>query len=251
MWLARIFSSLWLLGANAGKPRNERRGRGKNTGISKSRGRGCCLGKLFPDYIKIMPGYPGAFTLKKSGSEISTPDFLSSLSSFNLRHKHIYSFKQNLFTFQESDIRRPAHSAVPQRSRRKAAVWHRTRTPLKPTFSPEENRGLSKPTNQLPSFWGYLIVDQLINGNDCNQTLNVSCPTLPQQCQLAEHCCSGRTGEQSEQVSRGLPQAGHRTQESMQHVYTDSAFFPPPLPNSTHTKPLHQGEYCCDEALER
>lgn len=140
------------------------------------RGRGSCLGRLFPDYTT--PGYPGAFALKNS----SVRDFHSRLafplSLFNLRHKHIYSSKQNLFMSQEPDTGRPVCSTVPGRSGCTSAIWHQTRTSPNPTISSEENRPLSLWTN-LHYFEVTLIVEELINGNNCNQTLHISFPALP------------------------------------------------------------------------
>lgn len=99
MWLARIFSSLRLLGANAEKPHNWRRGRGKKYRIPNPR-RGCCLGKLFPEYTEFTPGCLGAFTLKNSRARHLHSRLPSHSFSIHLRHKHIYSFIQNLLTFQ-------------------------------------------------------------------------------------------------------------------------------------------------------
>lgn len=114
MWLARIFPNLWLLGDNAEKPQNKRRRKGKNTGIPNP-GVEVVASKLLPNYIEFMPGYLGAFTHKNTGSDFHPRLPFPSLP-IHLRHKHIYSFKQHLFMFQESDTGRPLHSAVPGRS---------------------------------------------------------------------------------------------------------------------------------------
>lgn len=251
MWLARIFSSLCLLRTNAGKPQNEKRGRGKNTEYP-IQGKMLLPRKVISWIHRARAWLSGSLPPEKQQGQI----FQSRLSfpSFpiHLRHKLIYSFIQNLFTFQESVIRKPVCSAVPYvpRSGCRSAPWHGTRTSLNLTLTPEENRGVSTPINQLPLFWGYLIVEQLTNGNDCNLTLNVTFPTLPQQRKLFEHCFCGGLKSSQNRSSEACPRL-YTEYKSMQHVYIDSAFFPPPtLPDSTHTKPLHQGEYCCDEALE-
>lgn len=89
-------------------------------------------------------------SFKNSGSDFHPRLPFLSLPIY-LRHKHIYSFK-HLFMFQESGAGRPLYSSVPGRSGCKSDTWHWTRTSLNPTFSPEENRGLSKPINQLSFF---------------------------------------------------------------------------------------------------
>lgn len=55
---------------------------GKNTGTLNPGVEAVASESYFPITIGFMPGYLGAFTLKNSGSEISTPDFLSPLSPF-------------------------------------------------------------------------------------------------------------------------------------------------------------------------
>lgn len=126
------------------------RGKEKNTGIPNP-GVEVVASKLLPNYLEFMPGYLGAFTLNNSGSDFH-PRLPSPSLPIHLRHKHIYSFKQHLFVFQESDTGRPLLSAVPGRCGCKSDTWHWTWTSLTPTFSPEENRGLSKPRNQLSFF---------------------------------------------------------------------------------------------------
>lgn len=122
VWLARIFPNLWLLGDNAEKPQNKRRRKVKNTGIPNP-GVEVVASKLPPNYTEFMPRYLGTFTLKNSGSDFHPRLPFLSLPIY-LRHKHIYSFKQHLFVFQESDSRRPLCSAAPGRSGCKSHTWH-------------------------------------------------------------------------------------------------------------------------------
>ena len=151
-WLARIFSSLRLQGANAEKLHHQRRGRGKKYGIPNPR-RGHCLGKLFPEYTEFMPGCLGAFTMKKQQGQMLRYRLPSTSFPIHLRHKHIYSFIQ-IFSRSKNQtvVRKPVRSPVPGRSGYKSATQHRTRTSLNPTFTPEEKRGLSKPMNQFSLF---------------------------------------------------------------------------------------------------
>lgn len=69
--------------------------------------------------------------------------------------------------------------------------------------------------------------------------LPVTFPTSPQQCRLVVHWYSGRTKCSQNRSPEACPRL-YTEYKSMQHVYIDSASFPPPsLPSSTHTKPLH------------
>lgn len=136
---------------------------------TQSRGWSCCL-KVTSQLHWVHAWLPGS--LHPQEQWVRFPPQTSFPLSPHSFKAHIYSFKQHLFVFQESDTGRPPHSAVPGRSGIKSDTWQWTRTSLNPTFSPEENRGPSKPINQLSLFWGYSVVGELINGNDCNQTLN-------------------------------------------------------------------------------
>lgn len=238
MWLARIFSSLCLLRTNAGKPQNEKRGRGKNTEYP-IQGKMLLPRKVISWIHRAHAWLSGSLPPEKQQGQI----FQSRLSfpSFpiHLRHKLIYSFIQNLFTFQESVIRKPVCSAVPYvpRSGCRSAPWHGTRTSQPYPHSWRKQRSLYayQPTS---------LILRLLNcrTTDKWQRLqpNFEChfPHLAPAAQTVWALFLWRTKEQSEQVFRGLPQAVHRIQEHAACLHRLS-FLPSPHPPrfNTHKTP--------------